>query len=56
MHLIANFFEELDAAQDDLVDIHGHEETDFRLALGIESLEGQEDSEGSENILWGVIS
>jgi hypothetical protein len=38
MHLIANFFEELGSAQDDLIDIHRHE-TDFLLALVIERLE-----------------
>ena len=50
MHLIADFFKELGSTQDDLIDIHRHE-TDFFLALGIERLKGEEDSEGGENVL-----
>lgn len=44
VHLAADALEELYAVGDDLVDVDGGMEADFGAALGVDGLEGEEDS------------
>jgi hypothetical protein len=49
MHVIADFFEETNAAQDDLINIYRHE-TDVSFTLSVKGLECQENSKGGKDI------
>jgi len=49
MHVIADFFEETNATQDDLIDIYRHE-TDVGFTLIVKGLEGQENPKGGKDI------